>query len=1157
MKKTITILLIFLMGLPLYAQEFSSYQKVWDKSYGESTRDHLEDMIKIKEGGFLLGGYAIDSINKGGDYAFRVIKTDSAGYTIWNKTWGGEKDDKLYSLMETSQGDFILAGNSESGQTEDKSQPSRGGWDFWILKINAQGEKIWDKSYGGNEDDLLEKIIATSDGNYLLAGSSRSAVGADKSAAHKGDYDYWIIKIDPYGNKIWDASYGGNQSDRLTDILEIPDGGYLLGGYSRSDASGDKTTVSYGEEDFWIVKIDGSGNIGWDRSYGGEREDHLYALANATDEGFLLGGASNSEPGGNKDAPLIDRKDFWLVKIDGGGNIIWDQSYNTNSPSHFNNRDYIYTILPLNNGGYLLGGINHKSATLINRTYYRVVEIDQDGAVQWQDIFHGSPNLNRDDHVNVLADIVQVSPHNYLLGGTSWDFQGEDKTDELDGLSDFWVIKIAIEIPPPLPDQQPPVLSSIPMDTTVTCGNIPDPVQVTANDNIDGTLPVEFQEEKVPGECPSAYLLTRTWTARDAAGNVATASQVITIEDHTPPVFTTLPPESMQIYTKADDDLSCSVAVQFPEIAAADNCQGEVILTYSVGGNEVQSGQTFAVGQTEVTVSASDICGNMAQHSFIIEVVDGEPPLLAAQDLTINLDQDGQAVISVAEVYDQENSSDNCQIDLETLSLDRTQFSCDDLDAPVVVTLTGKDIYGNEAQVQATIIIEDNTPPVFTTLPPESMQIYTKADDDLSCSVAVQFPEIAAADNCQGEVILTYSVGENEVQSGQSFAVGQTEVTVTATDVSGNMAQHSFIIEVVDGEPPLLAAQDLTINLDQDGQAVISVADVFDQENSSDNCQIDLETLSLDHTQFSCDDLDAPVIVTLTGKDIYGNEAQVQATIIIEDELNVCAPGFILNDCRYALQDFGDAAEITAYQEVDYAHFKKKRKSYVIGIATGYRQDGQAGVWELHNDCTVHPVFFNGQQLNSSLLPDIRGLSREYGWKYEPYSISSDGKFIYANAVNHFPIPNKYGWKAELGTSIAVKYSMGRAVSGRIFGIRSSIECNDLNFKAADGELFVISCDYNPDNPSFQELVGSILDKLKFYIHPNPFRNKFSIKFAMEARYETLRLFDAVGKEVYFQNVRDLNALEVDLSHIPLKNGFYYLQLSNNQEVKSFKLMRR
>jgi hypothetical protein len=235
--------------------------------------------------------------------------------------YGGSYDDELYSLQQTKDGGFILGGYSNSDSTGDKTQNNKGtqySYDYWVVKIDSSGTKQWDKSFGGTSSDYLSSIQQTTDGGYILGGYSLSGMGGDKTQNSRGARDYWVVKIDRNGIKKWDKRFGGNDEDYLNALQQTIDGGYILGGESSSGISGDKTKANFGfaqfVSDFWIVKIDAKGIKQWDSCYGGNGYDGIFALRQTRDTGYIFAGHSSSDSSGAKTETDRGYDDYWVVK---------------------------------------------------------------------------------------------------------------------------------------------------------------------------------------------------------------------------------------------------------------------------------------------------------------------------------------------------------------------------------------------------------------------------------------------------------------------------------------------------------------------------------------------------------------------------------------------------------------------------------------------------------------------------------------------------------------------------------------------------------------------------------------------------------------------------------------------------------------------------
>jgi hypothetical protein len=329
--------------------------KQWDLRYGGAEEDYLIVIRKTTDGGYIMGGKSFSNIggdktqpNQGGK-DFWIVKIDAAGTKQWDATFGGLDNEALFDLQQTTDGGYIMGGPSETGISGDKTQPSQGKRDFWVVKTDANGVKEWDHSYGGNDDDYLKSLRQTSDGGYILGGSSQSDITGDKTAPNMGKGDYWIVKIDAAGTKQWDLTYGGSGDEDLKSVFETTDGGYIMGGSSLSGASGNKSQDSQGDEDYWIVKTDVNGVIHWDARFGGSDNDFLKSMQQTSDGGYILGGYSASGMSGDKSQPSQGESDYWLVKTNGNGAKVWDVSFGGDGD------DDLKTVQQTTDG-YILGG---------------------------------------------------------------------------------------------------------------------------------------------------------------------------------------------------------------------------------------------------------------------------------------------------------------------------------------------------------------------------------------------------------------------------------------------------------------------------------------------------------------------------------------------------------------------------------------------------------------------------------------------------------------------------------------------------------------------------------------------------------------------------------------------------------------------------------
>jgi hypothetical protein len=424
--------------------------KQWEQDFGGSGDDVLYSLQQTSDGGCILGGSSSSglsgtrtSTNYGG-YDYWVVKLDGNGNKVWDKSFGGTGDDYLYALQQTSDGGYILGGGSSaSSVSPGKTSPSYGGFDYWVVKLDPSGNKIWEQSFGGTGDDNLNSLQQTSDGGYILGGgSSASSVSPGKTSPSYGGFDYWVVKVDANGNKLWEQSFGGGGDEVLYSLQQTSDGGYIPGGFSNSGVAGNKTSTNFGGSDYWALKLDANGTKQWEQSFGGSGNDVLYSLQHASDAGFILGGSSASGLSGNKTNAGYGDLDFWVVKVDANGSKQWDQSFGGNGP------DVLSSLQQTSDGGCMLGGYSasgvsgNKTSASRGGYDYWLVKADANGNKQWEQSFGGS----LDDY---LVSLQQTSDGGYILGGFSNSGASGNKTSaNFGGLHDYWVIKLATpEVP--------------------------------------------------------------------------------------------------------------------------------------------------------------------------------------------------------------------------------------------------------------------------------------------------------------------------------------------------------------------------------------------------------------------------------------------------------------------------------------------------------------------------------------------------------------------------------------------------------------------------------------------------------------------------------------------------------------------------------------
>lgn len=417
--------------------------KLWDKTIGGIGYEYQVKVIPTSDGGYMVAGSSSSnasgdkSENSKGNLDYWLIKINDSGIKQWDKTIGGNGADFLADVRQTSDGGYILAGSSQSGLSGDKTKGSLS-QDAWIVKLSASGSIEWDNTLGGSDGESVQEIRQTTDGGYIFISDSFSGLGGDKTEPSRGSFDLWVVKLNANGSKAWDRTYGGSDYEMNSSISLTADGGYIIGGMSGSGISGDKTQANFGQPDYWILKLSSSGAKEWDRTFGGDNSDFFKRIVQTPSGDYLAAGDSYSGISGNKsaDKQAPSSRDFWVVKVDGNGNKIWDKSYGGGQ------YDELTSLAITFDGGFVLGGWSLALDPKEDFDFdYRLTKSSPDGAYQWSKSLAGP----RQD---VLFSVQPTPDRGYILGGHSYSDAGPDKSENNKGDGDFWIIKLSTD---PLP----------------------------------------------------------------------------------------------------------------------------------------------------------------------------------------------------------------------------------------------------------------------------------------------------------------------------------------------------------------------------------------------------------------------------------------------------------------------------------------------------------------------------------------------------------------------------------------------------------------------------------------------------------------------------------------------------------------------------------
>ena len=366
-------------------KEISAPEEEWNKTFGGADFDAASPVQQTAEGGYILAGLT-ESYGAGSCDGW-LVKTDFYGNEQWNKTFGGTAEDAVFSLDHTTDGGYILAGCTNSY--------GAGYGDAWLVKTDSNGNKQWEKIFGGTGDDGSRSVQQTADGGYILAGGTKS-YGA-------GSWDAWLVKTDSNGNELWRKTFGGASEDVAYSVQQTADGGYILAG----------RTTSYGEGpcDGWLVKTDSNGNKQWDKTFGGTGADFGESVQQTTDGGYILAGETDSYGAGSRD--------FWLVKIDSNGIVQWEKTFGGSGV------DGADSVQQTTDGGYIIAGYTDSYVAGTRAVW--LVKTDSNGNGLWNKTFGGAGN-------NLAESVQQTTDGGYIVAGHT-DSYGA-------GSADCWLIKV-------------------------------------------------------------------------------------------------------------------------------------------------------------------------------------------------------------------------------------------------------------------------------------------------------------------------------------------------------------------------------------------------------------------------------------------------------------------------------------------------------------------------------------------------------------------------------------------------------------------------------------------------------------------------------------------------------------------------------------------
>jgi hypothetical protein len=302
----------------------ASWQIVWEKTYGGTADDSAEDVVELNDGSFVIVAYSNSndgdvSGRHGINYDAWIFKISQSGELLWQRMYGGSQNEWPQTIIKTPEGNVLVVGFTYSSNGDIPG--NNGLWDGFAVTFSSSGNIVWSKVYGGASGDYLRSVVPTDDGGWMLFGEILSSLPGSQ-----GGLDYWLIKTDAQGNLLWQKSYGGSQFEEATVIHKTNDGAFILFGRS---ASHDGDVISHipghADSDLWIVRVNATGDIVWEKAIGGTSYELVNTVIQDVNGAFILGGENRSNDFATN--PFYGLTDSWVMKMSPAGDVLWTKTF--------------------------------------------------------------------------------------------------------------------------------------------------------------------------------------------------------------------------------------------------------------------------------------------------------------------------------------------------------------------------------------------------------------------------------------------------------------------------------------------------------------------------------------------------------------------------------------------------------------------------------------------------------------------------------------------------------------------------------------------------------------------------------------------------------------------------------------------------------------
>lgn len=320
----------------------------WERVFGGPASDFGAELRITKDGGALVVG---STTSKGaGGYDAWMLRLDRDGKLLWERTMGGVGDEVIYGGGAMPDGGLTFVGYTASKGAGKK--------DLWVVRLDADGRVLWDRTYGGAEDDMAHGVTLVPDGGLIVVGHTES-----KGA---GSADVWVLRLDVAGHVLWDRTFGGSQWEIGFDVTVLADGDLVVAGFTESFGAGGV--------DGLVLRYDHAGTLRWNKTFGGSETDQLFSVVAAPCGGLLVTGFTTSKEAGNADA--------WLIRLDESGNVLWEQTYGGAAI------DRAWTAAALPDGGFLVNARTQSKRAGGENLW--LLRVDAQGDVLWDQVFGGT-----------------------------------------------------------------------------------------------------------------------------------------------------------------------------------------------------------------------------------------------------------------------------------------------------------------------------------------------------------------------------------------------------------------------------------------------------------------------------------------------------------------------------------------------------------------------------------------------------------------------------------------------------------------------------------------------------------------------------------------------------------------------------------------------